>query len=217
MENGADGSPLSFGTASTLLISLARIIEEAPTAQQVLAFAEAARGLGDDAPGCKRMKGYFADAQGRADDRVFQELAVDWTLAFRGVNPSAGPRPPYAGAWLAADAVGVDVMMAVNTRYVEHGLGAGGGKLNRMDYLGVELEFVAILLQRCDDAETADERSALEAEVAGFADAYILSWLSRYRADVEAKCTTEFWKGFLELLEAVVRDVRDQCERDRQN
>ena len=211
MEKVNEDASLSFEEASALVAALARIIGEAPTGQQVLAFAASVGDMGDEVPGCKRMKDHFAAAQDCPEEQMVQDLAVDWTLAFRGVNPGAGPRPPYAGAWLAADAVGVDVMMAINTRYVEKGLGAGGGKLNRMDYLGVELEFVAYLLEQCATADAPEQRGALAAEAAAFIDEYVLSWLPRYRADVEAKCQTEFWKGYLELLEAVLQDVTAEC------
>lgn len=211
MEKTNDGASLSFGDASALVAALARIIGEAPTGQQVLAFAAVVGELGDEVPGCKRMKGHFAAVQDCPEEQVVQDLAVDWTLAFRGVNPGTGPCPPYAGAWLAADAVGVDVMMAINSRYVEKGLGVGGGKLNRMDYLGVELEFVAYLLEQCAAVVASEQRCAMAAEAATFVDEYILSWLPRYRADVEAKCKTEFWKGYLELLEVALQDVSAEC------
>lgn len=204
-------SPVSFEAVSDTLLSLARIIGNAPDEQQIRAFANTVSALGDDVPGCQRMGQYFALRENQPMEQTAQELGVDWTLAFRGVNPGKGPLPPYAGAWLAADGVGVDVMMQINSRYIEKGLGCGGGKLNRMDYLGVEVEFVSHLLKECANANSETQRAAIAAAAAQFEDEFILPWLPRYRASVETTCSTEFWKGYLELLETVLIDVRDQC------
>lgn len=202
---------VSLEAVSSTLLALARIIGNAPDEQQIQAFAATIDTMGAHAPGCRRMGEYFAQHENQPMEQTAQELGVDWTLAFRGVNPGNGPLPPYAGAWLAQDGVGVNVMMQINSRYVEKGLGCGGGKLNRMDYLGVEVEFVSHLLRECAGAASAQQRAAIADEVAQFEDEFILSWLPRYRASVEAACKTEFWKGYLELLEAVLTDVRDQC------
>lgn len=196
---------------SSTLLALARIIGNAPDGAQIQAFADTMDALGTDAPGCRRMSDFFAQRKGQAMEQTAQELGVDWTLAFRGVNPDSGPLPPYAGAWLASDNVGVDIMMQINSHYVEKGLGCGGGKLNRMDYLGVEVEFVSHLLKECANATSAEQRATIAGEVWQFEDKFIFSWLPRYRASVEATCKTEFWKGYLELLETVLADVRDQC------
>lgn len=204
---------ISLETVSATLLSLSHIIESAPSEQQIAAFANSVGALGPETPGCRRMSDYFAQCADRPASQTAQELGVDWTLAFRGVNPAKGPKPPYAGAWIAADNVGVDVMLAINSRYVDKGLCCGSGRLNRMDYLGVEVEFIAHLLQECAAASSEEEREGLASEVAEFEDQFILSWLPRYRESVEATCKTEFWKGYLELLEAALVDVRDQCVR----
>lgn len=202
---------VSFEAVSGTLLSLARIIGNAPDIQQIRAFADTMGVLGDSVPGWTRMREYFSRREDQPLEQTAQDLGVDWTLAFRGVNPGKGPLPPYAGAWLAADHVGVDIMMQINSRYIDKGLGRGGGKFNRMDYLGAEVEFVSHLLKECAGAPSAEQRAAIAGEVVQFEDEFILSWLPRYRASVETACKTEFWKGFLELLEAALTDVRDQC------
>lgn len=198
---------------SDTLMSLSRIIGNAPDEPQIQAFADSIDALGDEALGCSRMQSYFAQHADEPMSSIAQELGVDWTLAFRGVNPGKGPKPPYAGAWLAEDGVGVEIMMEINSHYVKKGLGASGERFNRMDYLAVELEFVSYLLKEASDAPSDEERAVLAHDAAQFTSEYILTWLPRYRESVESTCKTEFWKGYLELLEAVFSDVRDLCEQ----
>lgn len=212
--------PAEFEAVSDALMSLSRALGCPPDTKQVQSFSDMVDTLGMDAPGCARMVAYFEQCEGRPMDETVQELGIDWTLAFRGVNPAEGPRPPYAGAWLAEDGVGVEVMMEVNSHYVARGLGHGSERLNRLDYLAAEVEFVARLIAECAQvgaaneagaAGAAEQRQALAVEIVEFEDEYLLSWLPRYRAAVEETCKTEFWKGYLELLEAFLRDIRDEC------
>lgn len=206
----AEEQPLSFEGVSNTLRALARLIGCPPDAKQIQAFADTMGAMAADAPGCDRMTAYFQQQAERPLDELSQELGVDWTLAFRGVNPAEGPRPPYAGAWLAEDGVGVEIMMEVNACYVERGLGHGPERLNRLDYLSAEIEFIAYLVDEYAAAETEEQQRDTADEIVAFEDEYILSWLPRYRADVEACCKTAFWKGYLELLEAFLADLRDQ-------
>lgn len=202
-ERRCEEGAVSAEAAVQTLRMLSQVMGSVPDGTWVPSLVEAVRALGDDAPGCGRMRRYVDD---HADDEDFvRELAVDWTLAFRGVNPAHGPRPPYAGAWLGDDGTGVAVMLAVNSCYVEEGLGTSGSRPNRLDYLGVELEFMAHLLSKA--AAGGEGAPEAEAALASFIDRYVLSWLPRYRAQVEERCRTEFWKGFLELAESAVREV----------
>lgn len=202
-----DGARFGKALADTLSM-LAEMVNVVPDATWVPSLCETVGRLDPSAPGCSRMRGFLDEHEDCSLDELVRLLAVDWTLAFRGVNPASGPRPPYAGAWLSDDGTGVDLMLAVNTVYVEEGLGSGGGHLNRFDYLGVEIEFLAYLAEKLDDPQCESELVA--AKIVDFEERFILSWLARYRSQVEEKCQTEFWKGFLELLEAVLRDLADE-------
>lgn len=200
----AIGGGVSWTAASDMLAMLAQIVNVVPDNAWVPSLVQTVEALDADAPGCARMKNYLADHEDDSLDDLVKDLAVDWTLAFRGTNPAFGPRPPYAGAWLASDGTGVDVMFAINSCYVEEGLGSSGNRLNRFDYLGVELEFLAYLMGRLDE-EFTDERAS---RIVTFMDRYVLSWLPKFREQVEERCHIEFWKGYLELLEAVLLDIR---------
>lgn len=196
---------ISWAEMSETLAMLAQVVSVVPDETWVPSLVQVASGLDESAPGCARMKAYLEQHKQDSLDELVRNLAVDWTLAFRGVNPAHGPRPPYAGAWIASDGTGIDVMLAINSCYVQEGLGSSGNRLNRYDYLGVELEFIAYLAKGLEDQEDEGRRT----RAAKFIDAYVLSWLPRFREQVEECCDTEFWKGFLELICAVLSDVRE--------
>lgn len=184
---------------------LAQVANNAPNEASVRELLEAVRAADENevADGYRTMKQYAHACADRELAEVTRELGVDWTTVFRGMNRQGGPKPPYAGAWLSSDGVGVEEMCAVNACYVEAGLGAGTTAANRHDYFGIELEFVGRLAQRIagGDAAAADQ-------LASFLDRYLLSWFGSFADDVEAKGTTSFWKGYSDLVEASLRDVR---------
>ncbi|MEG0682758.1 MAG: molecular chaperone TorD family protein, partial [Raoultibacter sp.] len=160
---------VSWGEASDMLAMLAQIVNVVPDKTWVPSLVQAVSALDSEAPGCERMKAYLAKHAKDSIDDLVQDLAVDWTLAFRGMNPAHGPRPPYAGAWLADDGTGVELMLAINSLYVEEGLGVSGNHLNRLDYIGVELEFMAHLVKRFAE-EGTDE---LAKRIVDFEDRFI--------------------------------------------
>lgn len=203
LEND-DDQAVSWSEISSTLSMLAQIVNVVPDETWVPSLVETIAALGDEAPGCTRMKAYLTEHSGDSLDDLVRDLAVNWTLVFRGMNPAHGPRPPYAGAWLSDDGTGVKLMLSVNSLYVEEGLGVSGSHLNRLDYIGVELEFMAHLVGRFAK-EGTDE---LASRIVDFEDRFILSWLPRFRAQVEERCNIEFWKGYLELVVAVLEDVR---------
>ncbi len=208
-DSQAGSSQIGWGEVSETLAMLAQIINQVPDSSWVPSLVETVGLLDEDAPGCARMKKYLDEHAGDSLEELVEDLAVDWTLAFRGMNPAHGPRPPYAGAWLSNDGTGVELMLAINSHYVEEGLGASGNHFNRYDYLGVELEFMAYLIKRYADEGTEE----LACRIVDFENRFILSWLSRFQEQVEDRCRIEFWKGYLELVDAVLNDIRSALSK----
>ena len=202
-------SSVAWGSLADTLDMLAQMMNTVPDERWTPSLIDAVGTLDEAAPGCARMKRYLAEHAADPLEDVVRDLAVDWTLAFRGTNPALGPKPPYAGAWLADDGTGVQMMLTINSCYVEAGLKSSGNHLNRYDYLGVELEFLAHLM-RGIDGDGSDDAAG---RIVDFEDRYILSWLPRYCEHVEQCCKTEFGKGYLELVLAVLSDIRDSLAK----
>lgn len=206
MSEPSTDSPM-YGSLADTLQTLSRIISNVPDADWVPSLVETVQSLDASAPGCARMKGFLVQHGDDSLDSLVQCLAVDWTLAFRGMSPGRGPKPPYAGAWMSDDGTGVELMLAINSCYVAEGLGSSGNHLNRYDYLGVQLEFLAHLFRKAAAAEDAGAQEAALESAGSFRDRFILPWLASYRQQVEERCRTDFWKGYLELVEAVLDDI----------
>ena len=206
----AAADTLAFRELADTLRMLGRMLNVVPDPSWTPSLVAAIDSMDNDAPGVARMQTYVAEHRSDEPDKLVEAIAVDWTLAFRGMNPARGPRPPYAGAWMSSDGTGIDLMLAINTHYVNAGLASSGNHLNRHDYLGVQLEFLAHLFDQMDTALDDETRREAAHSALRFTEKFILPWLPRYRAQVEERCSTELWKGFLELTNATLSDLRDQ-------
>lgn len=201
---GAEELLMWEGAAETFAF-LAQVANSAPSEESVSELMSAVRAVDDvdESGGYGAMRAYADECVGVSMGQVAQELAVDWTLLFRGMNRQSGPRPPYAGVWLSDDGVGIEEMCAVNAYYAKAGLGAGGASGNRHDYFGVELEFVSRMARRIAEG---DERAPQL--LASFLDECLLSWFDSFKSEAAEKGKTTFWKGYLDLVGASLVDAR---------
>ncbi|MDR1712657.1 MAG: molecular chaperone TorD family protein [Coriobacteriales bacterium] len=235
-DTAAQSDAAAWQDMATAMLSLAELLNNVPSEERALLLAQSMSiedPSGSAAPGYAAMRRFFLETSDLTASELTEQLAVDWTGAFRGVDRQRGPKPPYAGAWLAADGLGVQVMQEINQAYAEAGLGSTGEGLNRLDYLGVELEFIGHLAQRIASttcaadtsatsttcaaatcataacASTAAANAAARQALAGFLDKYVLSWVGDYVAAARGCARTDFLRGFLDLLEALLREMRE--------
>lgn len=194
-----------WGQIAATYAFLSQVANTAPSKESVADLMDAVHVASSDkdARGVGGMKRYVDERADVPLEQVVQELAVDWTLLFRGINRQTGPKPPYAGVWLSGDGVGVAEMCSVNRHYVEAGLGAGGTAGNRLDYFGIELEFVARMARRITEGD-AQAPSLL----AAFLDTSLLPWFGSFVQEAKEKGSTMFWKGYLELAEDSLDELR---------
>jgi TorA maturation chaperone TorD len=194
-----------------VLGSLAGFLNQAPSEPQVLALALAISiddPAGGAAPSYASMRQYFLETAELPPQQVTQQVTVDWTYAFRGVDKQRGPKPPFAGAWLAPDGLGLAVMQEVGSAYAAWGLRPAGESCNRPDYLGTQAEFCGFLAGRVVKGD-ANGAPAL----ASFLDSYVLPWLPDYAQAAQAYAKTAFLRGFLDLLQATLRETHAAASR----
>ena len=194
--NAIDGPGTDFVTAlapRTLALAEPLAATGAPGATELVAWAEAVRA--NEAASCKEV---LAETQRR--------LAADRTFLFRAPTPAA-PIPPYESYHLAGSASHAAPSPALGRAYAEAGVHVAASQVERDDYLGCELAFAAYLaraetaaLEQGDDGEAerlSAQREAFEAD-------HLSTWAARWCATAAPKAQTDFFRGFLTLLEALL-------------
>ncbi len=170
---------------------------------RVTELMESAQAAADADDRYDAMLRYLNERSSCPVDKVIEELVVDWTFLFRGIDQQGGPKPPYAGAWLAYDGVGVSTMLKINQYYLKAGLSVSDTGFNRLDYLGIQCEFIGHLATRIAEG---DEES--REVMASFMDEFIFTWLDAYVEKALSCGKTDFWKGYLELLTSSLKEIR---------
>lgn len=160
--------------------------------------------------GRKQIFDYFQEHQHASVDEMVQDLAVDWTRLFRGLNAAYGPPPPYEGVYKAGDGIGATIVQDVNKAYSKYGLSILGQHRDRSDYLGYELDFIRHLSEQAIHAQQSDQlekEKLYQNDMCEFLKDHLSVWVGNFCTRAAAYAQTSFYRGFLLLLQETVADV----------
>jgi len=140
----------------------------------------------------------------RTIEDICLTLAVERTRLLRGVAREYGPPPPYESLYRsleASDGISFLVQVAEFYRYAQIDLLAE--RADRLDYLGLELDFMRLLCE--EEIRSLDQGDTDEAE--GFArlqhrflQEHLLPWVPRYCESLLSHSTAGFYQGVAQLL-----------------
>ncbi len=196
----------SWQNVANALSFIAGILNNCPDVNIVGQLYKSSTSNFDFGEGHKLINKYLTSRRLISTKMTAEELAADWARIFRGISGSSGCKPPYAGVYIASDGIGIDTMLEINNFYLEFGLGidSDSNQHDRTDYLGTELEFLSILAGMIAEDDEADRAKAYLDE---FTECYIISWLANYVEEAKGYAKTDFFKGFLIMLNDVLEEL----------
>lgn len=170
---------------------------------------------GDYAEGARLLKNYKALAQCGNLENIQKELAIDRTRLCRGTLKKDAVMPPYEALFVMPERE-IDQLLVLVRFYQRAGLKVSSGQFERMDYIGVELAFMAGLCEK--------ERMALEAGQDGqyqeilalereFMRGHLLKWVPDYCDQMIRYAQTAFFRGFAYLLRAFLKEEKEFGEQ----
>ncbi len=178
----------------------------------------------DDFPGFSELADYkegvrllqnFKAAAIYGDLEVIQkQLAVDRTRLCRGTAKKDEITPPYEALYLKPEKE-TDQLLLIVQFYRKAGLQVSDQNFERMDYIGVELAFMAELCAREAAAlETGqkDDYQALLTLEQEFLNNHLLKWAGDYCGQMIALARTEFFRGFGYLIRAFLQEEKELYE-----
>lgn len=125
-------------------------------------------------------------------------LCKDRAYLFGGLSPALGAPPPHESHFGSLPTA--EVLAEVSKAYGEAGIKLAMKELP--DYLGVELEFMRMLLvQESLDEETASQALAFER---AFFEEHIHPWAGQWVGAALPCARTDFYKGHLQLLKGLL-------------
>ena len=159
--------------------------------------------------GLAQMVAYIQNTDGQSEAQVVQELAVDWTRLFRGVQPGYGPPPPYETEYRGGAYDPSQALQRLMYEYAAAGARIDARAGNRPDYLGLELAFLSFLASR--EAEACQAGDPFQAEeFARAAQIFICrhpgAWVDSFCEKAITEARTAFYRGYLLVLKSVLHE-----------
>lgn len=163
--------------------------------------------------GLSQMSVFFKDTSNSPEEEVVQQLAIDWTRLFRGLSPDYGPPPPYEAVYIDDGRTHTEIMEALNHFYHDCGSIVEEDYTNRIDYLGLELAFLAFLSEREAlhlQAGDIDQSNYYRDKARDFIDQHIGLWAEKFFASAVEYAKTDFFQGFLVFARGVIAQIVEQ-------
>lgn len=159
-----------------------------PTAESILTWRNVmSEGVPDYAGGLKKAVGSI-DLRSA---REMENLLWDYTRLL--VGPYRLPCPPWESVYTSSKRLLLqEASDAVRAAYEEIGLEVGASRV-LPDHIGIELNFMGVLLEKIEADSGGDNSRAKCAKE--FFNAHLQSWVPRFAADMERAAETPLYKA----------------------
>jgi len=155
----------------------------------------------------RKLEDYLHDTQPDA----LTELAVDYAVLCRGVDPHKGADPYESVHRSSMGLMMQDEWEEVLRFYREVGLERSSSAIEPEDHLGIELECMARLCQRfLDSYEDGNEKSCSDSIAAQLhlLEAHLLKWVPQFCDEVLRIAKTDFYRAIAAIThEYLLMDV----------
>lgn len=157
--------------------------------------------------GMREMAEYLEASVGKSDSDLEQELAVDWTRLFRGINPQISPKPPYEGVYIISNKSSGEILQSVIQFYHESGFTIGDEYRDRLDYIGMEFSFLSHLADveaQAWDLNDIDLALSYQTRAQEFINKHLGLWANKFLSIAIDRAKTGFYRGFLRFCHGIV-------------
>jgi len=186
-------------------------------------FRAALRGLERDhrvhpdiALGAGKMEAFFKETRDLDVRDLAERLGVDRTRLYRGVAPGYGPVPPYQALWTEKGEDLATLLQRISRTYAEGGFAFREGVHERVDYIGIQLDYLEQLVLKEISAREAEEASAVRMALdrqKAFFGAHVSPWVPDFVSSALTCARTDFYRGHLHMLKGFVEEEREILTR----
>jgi TorA maturation chaperone TorD len=172
--------------------------------------------LGTDmTTGAGLMQSYLLSTADMDVTELSNALGIDRTRLYRGISPSYGPPPPYEAVWSKAERTVTAVLQTVTGIYQTDGMAISPEAKERLDYIGVELDYLYLLATREADAWNAGEEekaSGLLNRQDMFLREHVGQWVILFVEKALTMTQTDFYRGHLMMLRGLIADEQERMQ-----
>jgi TorA maturation chaperone TorD len=164
------------------------------------------------AEGARLMRDYLSATKDLEPQKLAERLGIDRTRLYRGITPDFGPPPPYEALWVGNANDGTEVLQEISHTYSESEFTLADDTHERLDYMGIELDYLEQLVQKEISArETQDVdrvRSAVECQYT-FWKQHLGKWAPNYITTALEYADTDFYQGHLRMLNGFIEQEKE--------
>ena len=167
--------------------------------------------------GLEEMRGWLAAHEHQPMEEVRKELAVQQAWLLKGIAPGYGPPPPFEAVHRRpGGGVDTDTLLSLREFYREAAAELPPSSPNRLDHLGMELDFMRFL---CDE-ESRLWRSNLVEEATRyrriqrrFLSRHLITWVPGYCQKILAEPCAPFFHGVAKVLVGFLAEDASSLDR----
>ena len=166
----------------------------------------------DITAGASLMRDHLNKTRNVEMSELSQALGVDRTRLYRGLSPSYGPPPPYEMVW-SKTRQDVGLLVDLAGTYREMGLSPSPDVSERMDYIGVELDFMRELALReaaAWESNSPESAAKLLESQHVFLDAHLREWVPFFVDKALEQAETDFYRGHLHMLRGFIASEQQE-------
>jgi TorA maturation chaperone TorD len=178
---------------------------------------------GEMQEGLQLIGNFISCSRQRSKAEILQEVSVDRTRLFRGIDEKYSPPPPYESVYREDKLCGKPAG-EVSALYTTVGMRLSEDYIELPDYLGVELDFMRIICQTEKECwSEQDCKGALKGleTGSGFLKEHLLQWVPLFCVRMYEKAKLDFYRGlarltngFLEYDNILVQEQIREVGRD---
>ena len=164
----------------------------------------------DIATGAALMGKFLQETHKNEPAELSEKLGIDRTRLYRGVSPTYGPPPPYEMVW-SKTWIDISLLQVLAAIYRENRLAPSTKIVDRLDYIGLELEFIHKLALRETEAREsskAEKADTLLLVQKQFFCEHLEPWVPSFVNKALDDAKTDFYSGHLLMLRGFILDQK---------
>jgi len=121
--------------------------------------------------------------------------------------------PPYGSVYMSADSI-INDTSSLEVRKIYYAYGWKSELEGKVpdDHLGIELQFINLLLDKYPRLEDDICRNEVKKDLKKFIRLYISPWIYRWNKDLQKNAESDFYKGLGYLIVSSVEDILSYLE-----
>lgn len=163
----------------------------------------------------KLIEKFIRSSKNIPEEKIIEDLSVEFTRLFRGIKVGYSPPPPYESIYMGEGKIMGDTTSEIMEIYEEAGIGMMELFEGPPDYIGTELKFSSLICFKESEAwgkNQYDESLKFLNIEFKFLNNHACRWIPNFCSLMEKEAKSEFYKGIAGLTKAFLTMDRKQVQ-----